>query len=345
MKILVVQTAFLGDCVLTLPLLREIKALYPDAHLSVLALPTTASLFEEFPSVDEVLPDDKRGADSGILGTMRLIKRLRAGSFDLAVVPHRSLRSALLARLAGISRRVGFSNSAGWFLMTRRAPFNWGTHDLERNLLLLKSLDPSFSPSKAVWDGVSATAASRSSIAAKWDDLRLKAGAEIVGLHAGSAWATKRWPEERWAELCRRLKDRGLTPVLVGGEDDAALSGRVAAASGAVSLAGQAGLGELKALMEKFSLFITNDSGPMHIACAMGVPVLAIFGPTTRGLGFFPYGDENEVAETTLRCRPCPGSLHGPMKCPHGHFLCMKLVTVEEVFSRAMRMRCQTLSF
>jgi heptosyltransferase-2 len=337
-RILAIQTAYLGDCVLTLPLLREAKALYPRSRLSVLALPKTAALFEEFPAVDEVLADDKRGEDSGLLGMLRLAGRLRSRAFDLAIIPHRSLRSALIARLAGIPRRVGFASSAGWFLMTRRAPFDWATHDLDRNLSLLKAIDPSFYPSKDVWRDVAASDHARASLAARWESLRLAPGAPVVGLHAGSAWGTKRWPEDRWAELCRRLKSQGFKPLLVGGPDDAELSKRVAAASGAESLAGTTSLGELKALMEKFSLFVTNDSGPMHVACAMGVPVLAIFGPTVRGLGFFPYGIRNEVAEADLACRPCPGSLHGPMKCPHGHFLCMKLVTVDEVFSRAMRM-------
>ncbi len=337
-RILAIQTAYLGDCILTLPLLREAKALYPQSRLSVLALPRTAALFQEFPAVDDVLADDKRGADSGILGALRLAGRLKSRGFDLAIIPHRSLRSALLALLAGIPRRVGFASSAGWFLMTHRAPFDWATHDLDRNLSLLKALDPSLSPSKDVWRGVAASDQARASIAARWGSLRLAPGAPVVGLHAGSAWGTKRWPEDRWAELCRRLKSQGFEPLLTGGPDDATLSSRVAAASGAASLAGMTGLGELKALMEKLSLFVTNDSGPMHVACAMGVPALAIFGPTTRGLGFFPYGARNEVAEVELGCRPCPGSLHGPMTCPHGHFLCMKLITVDEVFSRAMRM-------
>jgi len=154
-------------------------------------------------------------------------------------------------------------------------------------------------------------------------------GARLAGVHPGAAWATKRWLPERFAELCRRLKSEGLTPVLIGGPGDAALGAEIAAASGAADLVGKTDLEELKSLMGRLSLFVTNDSGPMHLAAAAGVPVVAIFGATTRELGFFPYGAGHRVVEADLACRPC--GLHGAKACPEGHFLCMRLLSVDQV--------------
>ena len=166
-------------------------------------------------------------------------------------------------------------------------------------------------------------------LAARLAEAGIAPGARLAGVHPGAAWATKRWLPERFAELCRRLKAEGLTPVLVGGPGDAALGAEIAAASGAANLVGKTDLEELKSLMGRLSLFVTNDSGPMHLAAAAGVPVVAIFGATTRELGFFPYGSGHRVVEAPLACRPC--GLHGAKSCPEGHFLCMRLLSVDAV--------------
>ena len=326
-NVLVLQTSFLGDSLLTLPLLRRLKENLPGARVTVLTLPKHAEVFRG-PWADEVILDDKRGAHGGLLGPWRIARELKARRFDLAVIPHRSLRSALVAYLAGIPRRVGFSASAGSFLLTEAVPFAWLTHDLERNLALARPLGVGSSAfigeaRYLVPPPLSAALNSRLAEAGVAPDARL------AGLHPGAAWATKRWLPERFAELCRRLKADGLTPVLVGGPGDAELGAEIARASGAVDLVGRTDLSELKSLMGRLSLFVTNDSGPMHLAAASGVPVVAIFGATTRELGFFPYGPGHRVVEEELSCRPC--GLHGARACPEGHFLCMRLLTVDRV--------------
>jgi len=323
-KILVMQTAFLGDSLLTLPLLRRLKEILPGAAVTVLTLAKTADIFRGTPWVDEVLIDDKRGAHGGVAGPWRLAPELQARGFDLAVIPHRSFRSALIARLALIPRRIGFDSSAGSFLLTDAVPFSWLMHDLERNLSLTLPLGAGAAPARGEERYVTAPAPS-----ARLSELLSGTGPRLAGVHPGSAWATKRWLPERFAELCVRLKADGLSPVLVGGPDDKELGARVAKAGGALDLTGLTGLEELKALMGRLSVFVTNDSGPMHLAAAAGVPVVAIFGATTRELGFFPYGPGHRVVEASLACRPC--GLHGARECPEGHFLCMRLLTVDQV--------------
>jgi heptosyltransferase-2 len=238
------------------------------------------------------------------------------------VIPHRSFRSALIAKLSGIARRIGFDSSAGSFLLTDTVPFSWLMHDLERNLSLTLPLGAGAAPSSGESRYV-APPAMTPKLAGLLPD------GPLAGVHPGSAWATKRWLPERFAELCVRLKADGFTPVLVGGPDDRALGARIAQDSGALDLVGRTDLEELKALMGRLSVFVTNDSGPMHLAAAAGVPVVAIFGATTRELGFFPYGPGHRVVEADLACRPC--GLHGARACPEGHFLCMRLLTVDQV--------------
>ncbi|MDD5657036.1 MAG: glycosyltransferase family 9 protein, partial [Elusimicrobia bacterium] len=142
----IIQSAFLGDSLLTLPLARELKAAAPGCRVTVLTLPASAALFRNVPYVDAVLLDDKRGAHSGARGTWRLARELAGRGFDTAIIPHRSLRSALLAWLAGVPRRIGFASSAGRVLLTDTVPFTWLMHDLERNLALLQPLEPGIKP-------------------------------------------------------------------------------------------------------------------------------------------------------------------------------------------------------
>lgn len=342
-RILLVQTAFLGDATLTLPMARDIKKLLPDCHLTVLCRADTAEIFHSSSWVDETLQDDKRGAQSGIFGLWRLSQKIRESGFDVAVVPHRSLRSALLVRLAGIPRRIGFSSSAGRFLFTQTLPFTWGMHDLERNLGLLLPLSPTPpqtpTEQKTVYLQPQARKEACRRIAQLLSENGIATNQRLVGFHPGSIWPTKRWPEDRYAALIRQLSSQAdIRPILIGGKNDIALAAKITreAQIPILDLTGKTSLSELIALMGRLSLFITNDSGPMHVATACGVPTLAFFGPTTKELGFFPYGPEHRVLEVDLACRPC--GLHGAKVCPEGHFLCMRLISVDRAVRTVMGM-------
>ncbi|MEK7722471.1 MAG: glycosyltransferase family 9 protein, partial [Elusimicrobiota bacterium] len=330
LKICLLQTAFLGDCVLTLPLLKELRGIFPEAAVSVVTRPETAGIFSASGLAAEIIEDRKKTAP-GMTEFGRLVGELRVRDFDAVIIPHRSLRSALLAWRAGIPVRVGFSSSSGSFLLTHKVPFSWLLHDVERNLALLSPLAENF---KASLPGFRGTADS-SSLSPRPSSFM--PDVVTAGINAGSAWPTKRWPQRRWARLIKKLAAaRGGRTLLVGGpgeRDWNAEIERLAGPENCLNLTGKTTLPELMEAIRPLKIFISNDSGPMHIAAALGVPAVGIFGPTTRELGFFPYGPGNKVIETQLACRPC--ALHGSRKCPHGHFLCMRLLTVEEVFKAA----------
>lgn len=339
-RVCVIQTAFLGDAALTLPLLAKTRQSLKCAGITVVCRPDTAEIFRSCPQVDRIIVDDKRSGNF-FSAFFKLVRELKSGVFDTAIIPHRSLRSALAAFWAGIPVRVGFHSSPGRMFLNRRVPFSWLLHDAERNLTLLGPF--SDKPIAAPSAGVSAMkpASPRSRVD---DRLGKYSGRELIGVHPGSVWQTKKWPPERYAALIRRLAlERGTGIVLVGGKSDETSNRKVKRLSGENCLdwTGQTTLDELAALMTHLKLFVTNDSGPMHMAAAFNVPTLAIFGPTTRELGFFPYGEGHRVVEADVRCRPC--GLHGGKKCPRGHFLCMNLITVDMVCKNATEMLGKTM--
>lgn len=336
-KIGIFQTSFIGDSVLTTPLIKKTKKLFPDTQIVVITRPQTEDIFKPLPEVSEVILNDKRGWNK-IAGVWKTARAIKKSGIDILLVPHRSFRSALIAWLSGVKVRIGFTSSEGWFFYTKTVPFNWMIHDAERNLSLLQGIaKEQFGGEKL---SMSFTPSAEENVARLLKDFNLE-GKKLVGIHAGSAWPTKCWPMEYFVELISKLQtELGVQVVLVGGgKQDTDLGEKICqlAKGHAASLCGKTSLADLMALMKHLSLFITNDSGPMHIATAFDVPTLAIFGPTTRELGFFPYGQGHRVMEVKeLPCRPC--ALHGGNKCPLGHFKCMKDITPEQVFENAKEM-------
>ena len=337
-RVLIMQTSFLGDALLSVPLAKRVKEVLPAARLSVMTRPETADVFRGVAEVDEVLLDDKKGAGRGLAGIRHAAEQLKAGRFDIVLVAHRSFRTALIARLAGIPRRIGFASSAGAFLLHETVPFPWGAPEAERNLALLLPLAPELraGPQDSLYLTGGRTGDAAAAVAKRLEAAGVAPGEKLVGVHPGSVWPTKRWFPERFAALAGLLtREDGARVVLIGGPGDQALAAGVAAGAGAPVLdwTGKTTLPELLALIARLDLLVTNDSGPMHVAAANGVPVLALFGPTTKELGFFPYGEGHRVLEADLKCRPC--GLHGAKECPEGHFLCMRLITVDQAHRAA----------
>jgi heptosyltransferase-2 len=340
-RVLIAQTGFLGDVVLTTPLVAELRHRLTPISLSVLTTPQAKPLLEHHPAVDRVVVDAKRSTGQGIVGLLRTARRLRQERFTLAVAPHKSLRTALLLALAGIPRRVGFRQSPGWFLYHRTAARDPWRHEVERILCLLRAF------------GVEPDACQRVPLVAYGEQARIHAQAllreagvtdadTVFVICPGSVWPTKRWTVEGYAALVRRLeKDYGRV-LICGGPDDLSVAHAVHAQAQkqGVNLAGRADLQTFMALADRARLVISNDSAPMHIAVARGVPVVAIFCATTPSLGYSPYSPHAVIVEKTgLFCRPC--SRHGGRSCPRGTEDCMRLVSVDDVLTGVDRLLSQ----
>jgi heptosyltransferase-2 len=320
---LVIQTAYLGDVVLTLPLISRLAREY--GPVDVVAVPLAAPLLASQPAVRQVIAYDKHGRDRGPAGLLRLADGLRTTGYARAFLPHRSLRSALLARLAGIPERTGFAGGLAALTHTHRVTRRQTGHESVRLEALVGP-----PPAAPVVPWISLTTADRGA-AARWLASQDLARGFVV-FAPGARWATKRWPH--YPALAARL---GGPIVVIGGPEDAHLGAAiVAAAPGrAVSAAGVLTLPQSAAVIELARLVITNDSVPLHLAASLGRPVLVVAGPTGPASGFEPPGAHDRIiAHPDLPCRPC--SLHGHDRCPLGHHRCMTELGVAQVAAAAL---------
>lgn len=347
MTSLVVQTSFIGDMVLTTPLIAELARRGP---VDVLTTPITAPLLANNPAVRRVILYDKRGADRGPVGLWRAARSMRElfeegkthpVTYDAAYLAQGSVRSAIVARLVGANNYVGFNTSAGRPLYTKIIPCREERHHAERLWSLStwntgeSTPPPDFRP--ALYPGER----ERTAV----DELLGRGGPHPVGqgghqslatshqplvvLAPGSTWATKRWPY--FAELARILS-RTFRVAIVGSEaeQDAARSIRNDAAVDVLDATGMLSLLGSAELIGRAAALVTNDSAPLHLASAMNTPTVAVFGPTVPAFGFGPLASRNAVAgRDSLACRPC--HRHGPRRCPLGHWRCMRDLSADDV--------------
>jgi len=267
-----------------------------------------------------VIAYDKRGSDRGWAGLRKLAQRLQTEHYQRAYLPHRSLRTAALGMLARIPSRIGFSGP--WsFLYTAARPKPPSGHESDRLLALADEAPGAYPPH------LRPTTADERAAAAV-------VPGEFVALAPGSIWGSKRWPY--YPALAARLGER-IAVVVVGSKDDVGLGEQIVAAvrpSGreAVNACGRLTLRESAALIGRARALVTNDSAPLHLATAMGTPIIALFGPTVTEFGFGPLrAGDVALGVDELQCRPC--SPHGPPQCPLGHHRCMRELTVEAVIA------------
>ncbi len=326
MPALVIQTSFLGDTVLSTPLLATLAERGP---VDVVVTPLGASLLRGNPSVRTLIVYDKRGRDAGVVGLRRLARHLRGMRYEAAYMAQGSLRSAVLARAARIARRVGFDSSAGKALYTERVPYRRDAHHAER-LWRLAAGDAAPSPApEVIRPRLYPSDEDRAAVDALLQEL--PPGGPMVGVAPGSIWGTKRWPYI--AGLVASL-DEARFVVIGSGEDTpqaetiaSAAPGRVLDATGRLSLLASA------ELISRCAVLVANDSAPTHLASGVGTPTITIFGPTVPAFGFGPLAPRSEsIGMEDLACRPCHP--HGPRECPLGHFDCMRTLEPSRVVAR-----------
>jgi len=326
-RILIIKPSALGDVVHGLPILNLLRQLWPKARISWMVSLGCAGLLQGHRQLDEVIVFNRRLFGQGwwnpqaAWSLLKFIGELRRRKFDLVIDLQGLFRSGFLAWITGAAVRVGFANARelGWIFYNQRVPGgNVERHAIERYLDLAQMLGCQRQPVEFPF---AVSAADRNTVA---DMLPTKAIEGYAVLLPGSTWATKRWPAESFAALVGPLRERfGLEAIIAGGSD-AALA---AAAIPAASLVGRTNLPQLVALLERASLVIANDSGPMHIASALGRPLVAIFGPTSpRRTG--PYGRMDSVAQLNIECSPCLSR-----RC--SHHSCMRLLGIEPVLKLA----------
>ena len=336
MRCLVIQTAYLGDVVLTVPLLMILRDSPRVSWLGALLSPPGPELVLGQGIVDEIIAYDKRGGDSGVRGLLRAVREVRRLRPDVALIPHRSFRSALLAALAGVPRRVGFDVSGGRALLTERLSYRSGKHEVERvaGLAVLMGIEL---PGGRLPFALRPPEGTESRLTAALVERGVRGDAGLIVVAPGSRWATKRWPPGAFARAADELaRETAATTVLVGSDADREVcaSVRELMDTVAVDLSGGLPLGRLIALVKRAQLVLSNDSAVAHVAAATGTPVVAIFGPTVPAQGYAPYTDCARVVETELECRPC--GPHGSDRCPRGDSVCMESLHASSVVAAAL---------
>jgi heptosyltransferase-2 len=337
----VIQTAFLGDMVLTTPLLTRLASQGP---VHVVATPPNAGILANHPAVASVIVFDKRKADRGIRGLLRVARALRRTGASTVYLAQGSVRSAAIARFAGIRERVSFDNSPGRVFATRQVRFDKSLHHAQRLLQLaspagsteaVPALRPSLYPSSADHEQVDALLTANG----------VNAHEPLLALAPGSVWATKRWPsfDALAAEIASDAQLRDHRIVVIGGPGDTPLATEIVnvtrerGRAPAVDATGKLSLLASTALLSRARVLVTNDSAPLHLASAMNTPTVAVFGPTIPAFGFGPLSSGAVVVENHgLPCRPCHA--HGPQQCPLTHWRCMRDVSASRVLSHVQEL-------
>lgn len=324
-RILIIQTAFIGDVILATPLIEKLKRFYPDADIDFLLRKGNESLLKNHPKLNKVLIWDKKKAKYNAL--LKLSRQIRKNDYDVLVNLQRFASSGFLTTSSNAKMKIGFNKNPFSFSFTHKFPhiIDKKMHEVDRNLSLIEHLtDKSFQrpvlyPSAADYKKVAPYQSS-----------------PYFCIAPASVWFTKQYPEEKWVELIDRLHpDRRI--YLLGAPSDIELCASIQRKSthGNIHiLAGELSLLQSAALMEGAQMNYTNDSAPLHIASAMNAPVTAIFLSTIPEFGFGPLSDNSHIVQTKekLSCRPC--GLHGKKSCPEGHFKCAYTIDVNQFFER-----------
>jgi len=335
-KVLVRATNWVGDAILSIPALQALRAQKPDVEITVLARPWVADLYRDQGFVDRLLLFDHRGHHSGVLGRERLAGELRAERFDSAVLFQNAFEAAWIVWRARVPERIGYARDGRGPLLTKSIPVplpgEIPPHEANYYLELLRrtgwiAAPPQLAPVRlhVAAEGLERAEKFLREAGCPPESLRVAFG-------AGAAYGTaKCWPANRYADLARRLvSDYGAHIVLFGAASEAAVAAEVeqGAGRGVINLIGRSAIGDLPALLARCHLFIGNDSGAMHVAAAVGLSVVAVFGPTDSD-GTRPLTPRLSIVQRRVACSPC-----FLRHCPIDH-RCMKFVELDRVLDAA----------
>ena len=326
MKILIIQTAFIGDVILATPVLEKLHQYFPDAQLDILVRKGTESLFTGHPFLHKVLVFDKKAPKVPTLSA--IISEIREQNYDKVINLHRFGSSGFITMLSGAKEKIGFDKNPFSFAYTTKLKhvIGNGKHEVARNLELIAPFtDDKLTPPKLYPSPIDYESAAQ-----------YKSSAYIC-IAPSSIWATKELTYYKWEELIENVAGR-YKVYLLGAASDVGLcdvikiqSGEKVGAEKIINLAGKLSFLQSAALMKDAAMNYANDSAPMHIASAMNAPITAVYCSTVPSFGFGPLSDKSFIVETQmpLDCRPC--GLHGYKECPKGHFLCSLSIKVDQL--------------
>jgi len=341
-NILVRVPNWIGDAVMCLPALMDIRDCFANANITILARPTIAELLREQCGINDVLVYEHHTDHRGIFGLLRLSQVIRKRAFDTAVLFQNAFEAAVLAALSNIPTRIGYATDGrGWLLSQAvRLPSQPSLHQTRYYQHLVQAITKV--PSKDRAPNLVATATNQVASETKFPEVFLPSGRLLIGINPGSIYGSaKRWLPERFAELGDELVAQirkeypeysSVRCLLMGGKGEESLGMEIANRMGSqpIVLSGKTSIRELMGILRGCAVLVSNDTGPMHMAQALGVPVVAIFGSTdpeaTR-----PSGGGQSVIRTEVRCAPCL-----LRACPIDH-RCMTGISTDQVMTAVMK--------
>ncbi|MDY0189381.1 MAG: lipopolysaccharide heptosyltransferase II [Desulfuromonas sp.] len=325
-KILVRATNWLGDAVMTTPALAGLRHHYPQAEIVLLANPLVAQMFSFHPSIDRVMVYDKRGVHKGVKGFWRMVKELRQQHFDGAILLQNAIEAAFLAACAGIPCRAGYATDGRRLLLNYPVSISGSDKILHHTLYYRQMLIRLGISADEVPVSLACTEAEH-----RWAS-ELLADNDIITINPGAAYGSaKRWLPERFAEVADTLAARyGAKIVLTGGPGEREIGDDIAQAmhTPVLNMVGQTSVRQMMALLAHSRLLVSNDSGPMHVASAFAVPIVAVFGSTDHTTTC-PASDNVRIVRKPTDCAPCL-----LRQCPTDH-RCMTAITAADVIQAA----------
>ncbi|GFE62571.1 lipopolysaccharide heptosyltransferase II [Geobacter sp. AOG2] len=332
-RILIRAVNWIGDAVMTTPAIGAVREFYPQAEITVLANPLVAEVFSPHEWVDKVMVFDRKGAHQGVRGRLRLAAELRKCSFDMAIILPNSFDSALVPWLAGIPVRLGKGSDGRSLLLTGR--YSEGeTSPLRHEVQYYRNLVRHFGiMGKDVLPRLCTTPEEDRAVEALLAGQGIQAKDNVIGINPGATYGSaKRWYPDRFAEVAGRIASAWRARIVIFGSlGEAGIAADIEQRleGGCLNIAGKTTVRELMALIKRCNFMVTNDSGPMHIAAAFGVPLAAIFGPTDH-TGTAPYTVKATIVRKGVACAPCK-----LRECPTDH-RCMTAVTADDVVAAAL---------
>jgi heptosyltransferase-2 len=330
-NILVIQTAFLGDCILTLPLIEKIRETYTNFKIDVLTTPFAEEIFLSSPFVNEVILFDKKGKHKSLLSLIKLSKELRERNYKKVFSPHRSLRTALLVLLINAEESTGFDRSNLMFAFKKVIKYRYDFHEVQRNLSLIQDI----TKNETDWKIIPKIEVNQKSKAIINEFFNKLSQQKFIVVAPGSEWFTKRYPIDYYKTIIGHFISKGFIVLLMGGDKDFDLCEqlKINSNSNIKNLAGKFSLIQNSELLKHCKLLITNDSAPTHLGMIANIPVLTIYCSTVPDFGFYPYNDKSSYISLDVYCKPC--GIHGYQQCPYAHFNCGNNLKPEMVIEKA----------
>ncbi len=335
-KILIIQTAFVGDVILVTPLLRAISQELPDSLVTLMVIPQTKNIVENNPFIKNLYVFDKNGKQKNLGGFNHWVKKIKKEGFDTALIPHRSYRSALIARLAKIPIRIGFDRSPARWFYTHVIKYRNTDHEVVRNLNLLMPF------------GVNNVGLIRPELFSDDHDIvyvenllssaHLSSTDNLIAIAPGSVWYTKRWPETYYANLADLFLRENFGVCLIGGKEDRSTGAIIAkrTKNKVHNFIGKLTLRQSAELLKMCKILIGNDSAPSHLGSGANIPTITIFGSTVPDFGFSPISEKHKVIRKDISCQPCTN--HGRRRCPVRTLACLKDILPQNVFDSALEL-------